>query len=297
MNAAATSMSRIHTGAISALAGLVLILAPLASASAQESPERTPRKGPITEVMVVDIGGQPVPYAIVSMGNAPPRVADASGVARLPNPVEADSAQLVVRRLGYHPFGGAAKLDLDGQRFEVRLNPLARALNPRTISERRDTPLARRGFYDRLERVSRGATVGRFITPEELNLRNVSHISQYLAAEPYIRIVRSSGKPILTGRQHGCPMTIVVDGMRMSGTVEEVYTPEGQEEIRRMGGGPQASARFLQNRQSVDELLSAFSVSAMEIYPSAAGAPADIQRAAGGAACGILVIWSGGRDG
>lgn len=265
------------------------------TAVAQDAPQRTPRKGPISEVMVVDVGGQPIPYAIVSIGTSPPRVADASGVARLPNPVDADSAQLVVRRIGYNPFGDWARLDLDGARFEVRLNPLARALNPRTISERRDTPLARRGFYDRLERASRGATVARFVTPEELDLRNVSQLSAYLAAEPYIRIVRSSGKPILTGRQHGCPITIVLDGMRVTGTVEEAYTIEGQEEIRRLGGGPQAYARFLQGRQSIDELISAHSVAAMELYASAGGAPSDIQRAAGGGACGILVIWTGGR--
>lgn len=262
---------------------------------AQDVAARTPRQGEVTEVSVLDIGGQPIPYALVSIGTAPPRVADASGVAKLPNPVNADSADLVVRRIGYNPFGGWAKLDADGLRFEVRMNPLARALNPRTISERRDTPLARRGFYDRLERVANGATVGRFVTPEELDLRNVGQLSAYLAAEPYIRIQRSNGKPILTGRQPGCPMQIVLDGTRLTNTVEEVYTPKGQEEIRRLGGGPQGTNRFLQGKQSVDEIISAFSVAAMEIYPSAAGAPIEIQRAAGGAACGILVIWSGGR--
>lgn len=294
MTAAPRSILNPSARALAALAALVTIALPL-STRAQEAPARAPRQGPISEVQVLDMGGQPIPYAIVSMGTAPPRVADASGVARLPNPVDADSAQLVVRRIGYNPFGEWARLDLDGVRYEVRLNPLPRALNPRTISERRDTPLARRGFYDRLERVSRGATVGRFVTPEELDLRNAGQVSAYLAAEPYIRIQRSNGKPILTGRQHGCPIQIVLDGMRLTNTVEEAYTPEGQEEIRRLGGGAQGTARFLQGKQSVDEIISAFSVAAMEIYPSAAGAPAEIQRAAGGAACGILVIWSGGR--
>jgi len=287
-------VSTLYRTSLAALTTAALALAPL-TLEAQDAPQRAPRKGPISEVMVIDAGGQPIPYAIVSIGNSPPRVADASGVARLPNPVDADSAQLVVRRIGYNPFGDWARLDLDGGRYEVRLNPLARALNPRTISERRDTPLARRGFYDRLERASRGATVARFITPEEMDLRNVSQLSAYLAAEPFIRIVRSGGKPILTGRQHGCPIQIVLDGMRVTGTVEEAYSIEGQEEIRRLGGGPTAYARYLQGRQSIDEVIGAHSVAAMELYASAAGAPAEIQRAAGGAACGILVIWTGGR--
>lgn len=271
--------------------------APSAAVHAQDSVATKPtRRGPVREVQVLDIGGQPIPYAVVSMGTAPPRVANESGVAELPNPVNADSADLVVRRIGYSPFGDWADLDADGVRFEVRLRPLPRALNPVTVSARRDTPLARRGFYDRLERVSRGATVGRFITPEELELRATSQLSGVLAGEPYIRIQRSNGKPILTGRQHGCGMQVVVDGMRMTGTVEEVYTEAGQEEIRRMGGGPMATARFLQSRLSVDEIISTLSVAAVEIYPSAAGAPPEIQRTAGASACGIIVIWSGDRQ-
>lgn len=276
-----------------ALAATALLSTPLA---AQDSAATRPtRKGPVREVQVLDQAGQPIPYAMVAIGNSASRVADANGVAPLPAPVDADSAELVVRRIGYGPFGDWANLDAEGLRFVVRLRGLPRALNPVTVSERRDTPLARRGFYDRLERVSRGATVGRFITPEELDMRATSQLSGILAAEPYIRIQRSNGKAILTGRQHGCGMQVVVDGMRMGGMVEEVYSQDGQEEIRRMGGGPGATARFLQSRQSVDELLSALSVAGVEIYPTAAGAPPEVQRAAGSSACGVVMIWTGDR--
>lgn len=282
-------------------AGLALAAA-LSSASplvAQNAPPAAPsptRSGPITEVLVLDRRSQPIPYALVSAGNSPPRVADALGVARLPVPVDADSADLVVRRIGYAPFGQYAKLSDDGKQFVAYLNDLPRALNPTTITARRDTPLARRGFYDRMERVARGATVARFITPEELDIRNPITVSAMLAGEPYIRIQRNGTKSVLTGRQPGCPVAVILDGQRMTGMVEELYTIDGQEEVRRLGGGTTGTNRFLSSRTSVDELIGALSVSAMEIYASAAGAPSDMQRTAGSQACAILVIWSGGRQ-
>ncbi len=273
----------------------VAAIAPRTVAGQDATPPRPTRTGPISTVLVTDREGQPIPYALVTVGNSPARIADVNGVARLPAPVDADSVRMVVRRIGYNPSGEWAQLDPEGAMFAVKLTALPRALNPTTILARRETPLARRGFYDRLERVSRGATVGRFITPEELNQRNVSQLSSILSGEPYIRIQRSNGKPILTGRNPGCGFQVVLDGLRLTGTVEDIYTDDGQEEVRRLGGGATGTARFLQSRQSIDELISALSVAAIEIYPSAAGAPTEIQRAAGTEACGIIAIWSGDR--
>jgi hypothetical protein len=278
------------------IAGLALLsLVAVAPIAAQDAVVPV-RSGPITEVLVLDRRSQPIPYALVSIGTSPARVADALGVAQLPSPVDADSANLVVRRIGYHPFGQYAKLSEDGKQYVAYLNDLPRALNPSTITARRDTPLARRGFYDRMERVARGATVARFITPEEMDQRNSNLVSSILAAEPYIRIQRSGGKSILTGRQPGCPVAVILDGQRMTGMVEELYTIDGQDEVRRLGGGPAGTSRFLASRTTVDDLISALSVSAIEIYASTAGAPVDMQRTAGSSACAIVVIWSGGRQ-
>lgn len=289
-------LSNFSAATLLALSSLFAASAPLLAQEAPQEPPKPTRSGPITEVLVLDRRSQPIPYALVSMGNSPPRVADALGVAQLPLSVDADSAELVVRRIGYHPFGQYAKLSEDGKQYVAYLNDLPRALNARSITERRDTPLARRGFYDRMERAARGATVARFITPEEMDQRNSNSVSAILAGEAYIRIQRSGSKAILTGRQPGCPVAVVLDGQRASGMVEELYTIDGQNEVRRMGGGTQATARFLASRTTVDELISALSVSAIEIYASASGAPSDIQRTAGSAACAIVVLWSGGRQ-
>jgi hypothetical protein len=278
---------------LSLLATLCVAVAVSPSAAGAQEPAAAPRT-PVREVAIRDRGGQAIPYAVLTVKSGVNRVADENGIVELPTPVDADSVELVVRRIGYRPYGEWVRVVEDG-RFIVEMDPLPRALNPRTITERRDTPLARRGFYDRMERVRRGATVARFFTPEELDTRHVNQVSALLAGESYVKLERFNQRAILTGRTPGCPVAVIVDGMRMTGMVEELYTREGQEEVRRFGGGQQGTARFLASRTTVDELLSAQSVAGMELYPSAAAAPIELQRAAGNGWCSILAIWSGDR--
>ena len=290
-------MSRISALRLTTL-GLAVatgVIFPNAVTAQDAAPAAAAPRTTVREVAVRDRGGQAIPYAVLTVSSGVNRVADANGIVELPSPVDADSVELVVRRIGYRPFGEWVNVVEDG-RFIVEMDPLPRALHPRTITERRDTPLARQGFYDRMERVRRGATVARFFTPEELDQRQVNRISGLLAGESYVKIERFNQRAILTGRSPGCALAVIVDGMRMSGMVEELYTREGQDEVRRLGGGQTGTSRFLAGRTSVDELMSAFSVAAMELYPTAAAAPIELQRAAGNGWCGILAIWSGARQ-
>ena len=286
-------MSRVLSIRSSLIAVGLAVTAFVPSRAVAQNP--APQRTPVREVAVRDRGGQAVPYAVLTVKSGVNRVADGEGIVELPTPVDADSVELVVRRIGYRPFGDWVHTVEDG-RFIVEMDPLPRALNPRTITERRDTPLARRGFYDRMDRVRRGATVARFFTPEELDQRQVNVISAILAGESYVKIERFGSRPILTGRAPGCALAVVVDGMRMGGVVAEIYTREGQDEVRRLGGGQTGTQRFLNGRTTVDELLSAQSVAGMELYPVAASAPIELQRAAGNGWCGILAIWSGNRQ-
>lgn len=288
-------MSRISSLRLPVLAAALAALSFLPQVLvAQAARPDSAARAVVREVAIRDRGGQAIPYAVLTVKSGVNRVADASGIVELPAPIDADSAEFVVRRIGYRPFGEWVRVVEDG-RFIVEMDPLPRALNPRTITERRDTPLARSGFYDRMERVRRGATVARFYTPEELDMRYVNQVSALLAGESYVKIERHNSRAILTGRSPGCAVAVIVDGMRMTGMVEELYTREGQDEVRRLGGGPQGTARFLASRTSVDELLSAQSVAGMELYPTAAAAPIELQRAAGNGWCSILAIWSGDR--
>jgi hypothetical protein len=46
---------------------------------------------------------------------------------------------------------------------------------------------------------------------------------------------------------------------------------------------------------SIDELITASSVAAIEIYGSVMSAPVELQRVAGSQGCGIIAIWTGSR--
>lgn len=96
-------------------------------------------------------------------------------------------------------------------------------------------------------------------------------------------------------------MGVVVDGQRLSHTVEEISTREGEEEILRIMrqqrvGREQAERIFLYARESIDELVNSLAVVAVEIYASMASVPAELQRAAPPYACGLVVVWTGRRD-
>ena len=121
------------------------------------------------------------------------RIADDSG--RLVVPLsEDDSLRFRVRRIGYAEFNGMVPRPADG-RYVIALTPLPTQLAAVTVTERANTPLAMRGFYDRVERVQNGAIVGSFLTPEDLDEMNQSTVSGMLrysmmheSAEPLHRM-------------------------------------------------------------------------------------------------------------
>ncbi len=245
-------------------------------------------------VVVTDSGAYGIPFAWVQLARGASRVANDSGIALFRVPAE-DSIRFVVRRIGYAPFDSWVRKDGVGD-YRVLLATLPRTLVKVDITDRANTPLARTGFYDRMERVQRGAISARFITPEELDLRNPSKISSMLAGESMVKLQLNAGRAILLGRSGSCGLTILVDRVRLTGMVEEAYTYDGQEEIRRRGGDWQATQQFLRERQTVDDVVSSLSIAAVEIYASAASAPVELQRAAGPTSCGIIAIWTGSRQ-
>jgi hypothetical protein len=260
-----------------------------------------PRSAPLmaqeasVRVHIVDSLGVAVPYAVVQQSNRIARVASDSGVASLALE-PADSLELLVRRIGFVPFGGWVRRTSETTAdYRVVLAHAPRALTAVTVEERANTPLARVGFYDRMERVRRGAIVAQFITPEDLEIRNPARISQVLQGINSIRVNRNSNKQILTGRTGSCPVTVLLDGRRALGMAEELYTWEGQREVARLGGGQKGVELFLAVRTTVDELISAMSVTAVEIYGNAASAPTELLQNAGSAPCAIVAIWSGSR--
>jgi len=254
-----------------------------------------PARAQSATIAVVDSAGVPIPFAVITVDKASARVADDSGRLIIPS-VEADSLRLHVRRIGYREFYGKLARSAD-DRYVVIMDPLASTLAAVTVRDRANTPLARRGFYGRMERVQRGAIVGDFLTPEDLDDYNESTVSGMLRRSSYVRIARtrpSRGAPktLVLGRG-GCGMNIVIDGQLAHGTAQE---QAGGEAPTSINGRGTASGGGGGEAPDIDQLLDGRSVAAIEVYPSGANAPAEVIPMTGRGSCGIVVIWTGGRQ-
>jgi hypothetical protein len=172
----------------------------------------------------------------------------------------------------------------------VSLSTLPNVVEAVEITARASTPLSRTGFYDRVERVQRGAIVGEFITPEELDERNQSRVSNLLHGRRSVRVQVTQFRPVITGRG-GCAMNIVIDG-RFTTHVFGANVGAGLTSINPSGSYQSSSRGGL----DIDELVDGRAVMAIEIYPSSANAPAELIPPSGRGSCGIVAIWTGPRQ-
>lgn len=257
-----------------------------------------------TTLEVRDALGVPVSWAMVRFAGGAPQIADDSGRMRVAG-VDGDSIQVSVRRIGYRPFDGWVRRATHDGAFTAVLPRLALALDTvRVTATALSTPLARTGFYDRVERVRRGAFNAEFITPEELEERNRSQLSQIFTGRRYttLTMVSVAGRqvPALLGRGK-CAMTILVDGMRVTKTSQDLVLEAGApQSIRPDASRP--STLGTRNRDGqvtnvlgLDDIVDGRSVMAIEIYPSTANAPAELIPIGGRGSCGFVAIWTGGR--
>jgi hypothetical protein len=235
---------------------------------------------------VVDTLGIAIPYATFSADPGGRRIADDSGRVTFVRVNRNRRMQLRVRRIGYEEV--SMDLREPGDTVTIRMTPLPRTLAVVEVRERANTLLAQRGFYKRAQDVQDGAFVGEFITPEQLELLGVTTVARALAGARYVQIDRlqPDQRIILKGRG-SCGMNIVLNGMRLTGTIEE----------RLATLMPGQSASDLRNVMDVEEAVTGGAISGIEIYPSTANAPPEIRAAAaaGRPGCGTLVIWTGAR--
>lgn len=262
------------------LALAALVAAPASSTSAQTS---NAPQGDRTVIQVTDVRGNAIPFALVQIVNGVSRVADDSGRAVF-NMKPKDSLNIQARRIGFQPYIGWVKRNAESGMYVADLPLVPRTLDPVTIQGRRDTPLARTGFYDRVERVQKGAYAARMITPEELDFRNPMTLSQVVTGDRYIKVQPMNGKQVLMGRGIQCAMTILLDGQQVLGTYEEAV------------GNPNPPPTS--SLSAIDDVVTAASIAAIEIYGSAAAVPVELQRIAGARmaqGCGLIAIWTGSR--
>ncbi|MEO7996711.1 MAG: hypothetical protein ABI852_04655 [Gemmatimonadaceae bacterium] len=260
------------------------VLVTVASAAQVATPEFKTETVPLLNIpanksllLVSNALGQPIPYATVNVEGGTAYATDAYG--RLIMNLASDSTQLVVRRLGHEAFFGKVGRASKSEPFKVMLQSSAlqlKAFDVKAVAEK--SPLARTGFYQRMEDVRRGAIVGEFMTPEMLDARPGNKLSDMLRSTRYLNFATVNGNVVLLGvapgefGSLGCKMNILLDGMRVSG-----------------------DDKIVDGTVFIDRLVGANEVMAVEIYRSTANAPAALQPLTGGGSCGIVAIWTGGR--
>jgi hypothetical protein len=197
------------------------------------------------------------------------------------------------RRIGFAPV--TATVDFGDDTLvvlELRIAPLPTILEARTIETAavKVRVLHTAGFYERMRDRHIGAGSGTFITPEEIELRRPREITQMLDGVAGVSVARDArgrgGIPM--GRGRTCPMTVYVDGIRLqlAGTSTTEGAPGSFSQLMRGGGGGDGGP-------TLDEIVAANDVAAVEVYPRGGNAPPQFQLTNG--TCGIVVIWTGAR--
>jgi hypothetical protein len=273
------------------VAGAAMVVLCGATAAAQQS----------VRIEVRDDLGAPVGFALVALVGGASQVATDSGVAMLRTRA-ADSLNLRVRRIGYREhFGWVRRRGSDA--FEVRLPRIAASLATVEVTaagSSSNTPLMQRGFYDRVDRVQKGAILADFFTPEQLDEREgFTKVTQMIAGSRYARVNsmtfdRGAIRRLVVVGRGGCPMTILLDGYRVAKSAQDYAISEIPQSI-----DPNGSQLAIGNREpappSIDDVVDGRSIMAIEIYPSTGNAPFELQRASGRGSCGIVALWTGAR--
>jgi hypothetical protein len=216
-------------------------------------------------IAVRDADGKPVAAAHADVDDVG-AVADDSGTVRLTH-VPAGSRVATVRALGYEPATLSVTLGPDSTR--AAQVTLARSkvtlLGTVRVDAKRTALLDRTGFEFR-----RTAGFGQFLTGEDFEKRQATHISDVLKTVPGLRmkpLQNGIGYVPVTTRSplgNGCVLSVFVDRMR-----------------HQMADG-----------MSIDDIVNPTNVRGVEVYLGAAEVPVEFRSSQ--SVCGAIVIWTRG---
>jgi hypothetical protein len=165
-------------------------------------------------------------------------------------------AQMLVRRLGYHPYDGTITIGPEGA-DSLRLVLYVASTELAAIEVREESlgdSIAPREFWAR----RRTNVFGRFFDKADIDRKWVSLPSEILRGLPGVVLTRSSRIGQLV-RIRGCRPNLFLDGMRAQGA-------------------------------EADELLSVSDIGAMEVYSSMAGVPPQYQDREN--PCAAILFWT-----
>ncbi len=241
--------------------------------------------------LVRDTSGQPLPLVLVTVALETPRtgLTDSAGAYRLDG-IPPGIHRVTFRRVGFVQAEFSLLVDPDeSQRVTIELVAASVPIDSITVTGRTSYPdLQISGFYERSRQAREGAGVGRFITPEEMDLLRPMPRTTRVVETAGVRLLQTEGgliqwpvgrsNMILDGGQKTflmgpCQMAVFVDGIEVDiGTYHDVY--------RRRWAGP-----------GLDAFVHPTEIRAIEIYLSASGTPVQFQSVRN-AMCGSIVIWT-----
>lgn len=224
--------------------------------------------------VVADSGGRTVAYVSLDGGAKYRALTNAVGEFTLSVPPNV-GLDVNVRRIGFLPTRFRVEPGSDTT-IRVTVQQLAVLMTTQIVrAQQQIRTLELRGFYERMLEHQRGALVGVFILPEEIEMRNPQRVSQLLEARQGVQVRRFGACNIIATcyrvmGQGGCAATVFLDGQRLNS-------------LAAASGNASAAP-------PVDELIPVSSVSAVEVYPRGALAPPKYQ--AFGGTCAIVLIWT-----
>lgn len=241
--------------------GFVIPVVGATSAGAQETR--------IVSGVVADSGGRAIAYVSLDGGPKYRTVTNAVGEFRLTVPTNV-GFEMNVRRIGFLPTKARVEPGADTT-IKITIEQLAVLMTTQVVrAQQQVRTLETRGFYARMQDQERGALVGEFITPEEVEMRNPQRVTQLLEQRRGIQVRRADSCQVITTcyrvfGQGGCAATVYLDNQRLN----------------RIDGG---------DVPAIDELIPVSGVSAIEVYPRGSSAPPRFQPLSG--TCAIVVIWT-----
>ena len=244
-------------------------LVALAGAGTVDAQDRRTVSGTVS-----DSSGRPIPYVNVDGGPRYRTLSNASGEFTLSVPSK-EGLDIAIRRIGFLP--GRIRLEPGGDTtINVSLQQLAVLLTTQVVrAQQQVRTLETRGFYGRMLERERGALVGDFVTPEEIEMRNPQRVTQLLEQIRGISVRRANRCQVIATCYRvfgtsGCAATVFLDGQRLNS----------------LG----AAAADASGAPAIDELIPVTGVSAVEVYPRGSSAPPRYQSLAG--TCAIVLIWT-----
>src|ERR1017187_4356028 len=167
-------------------------------------------------IRVIGDDGQPVAFANVTVAGEGPKITNEKGEVEISSASRA-SLTADVRRLGYEPWYGTLTMGDTVMSAQVALHRISRRMFTVKITDSSyGVPSYLRGFYERMLARQRGTGSGLYLTPEEVDKRNVNMASALLQGLNGVSLQHTStGKIVAMSTSGSCEMTVLIDGHRV----------------------------------------------------------------------------------